>query len=121
MSDDRPHIVLERLKKRELRTYSAGGGGTYPRTDYKRHANKIFKQAGQFAQEISKRAENNPADRVYFRVALPKDISAWSTKGQTVIENLHSEIVASPSKNVTHVSTRSRSFDLALEELVLLC
>ncbi len=119
MSDSsRPHIVVRDLyNPPELRTYSGGGGGSYKRTQVARHAGKIFREAEVLKQAISNASENLGIKKVHYRIELPSEINAWTTQGTKVEENIHAQIVGSPSPNIAHVSTSPQSFDLLFEQL----
>lgn len=117
-ANNRPHIVVRELyTPPELRTYNAGGGGAYKRTQVTRHANKIFREAEILKQVITSASENLGVRKVHFRVELPDQINAWTTQGAKVEENIHAQIVGSPLPNVAHVSTSPQSFDLLFEQL----
>lgn len=115
----KPHLFIrEKLPEPAPRVYEvAGGGGTYPREDYKKHANKIFKEASQLRAVFAKLETEGLPEKVYFRAELPKDFSTWSGKGTDLEKNTHSKIVGSPEKNVGYLSTTKASFDLLYEQL----
>ncbi len=114
---NRPHLVIESPSSVQPRVYSGGGGGTYPRASYARHAAKVYAEAQKIEQFISSRADAARTDRRYFRMELPSDESTWTSTARKLAEALKGEIVGAPSKTVGHVSTTESGLKLALEEL----
>lgn len=115
----RPHLFIkEKLPDPTPRVYeTGGGGGTYPRTDYQKHAKKIYKEAAQLKAIFASLEDNTPSDKVYYRVELPPKESMWSGTGTEIEENIHAQIVGSPAKNVGHFSSTKKSFNILVEQL----
>jgi hypothetical protein len=109
----RPHLFIqEQLPPPEPRIYeSGGGGGVYPRTDYKVHANKIYREAAELGAMFAKLGDTTSSEKIYFRVEFPEKLNMWSGKGEELEEKIHAQIVGSPAKNVGHVSTNKQSFN----------
>ncbi len=117
-SGERPHILLREHPPPTDREYAGGGGGTYPRTSYERHARKIFKQAEQLRAMFAKL---HPAGleigKGYFRLELPSSQSITGSGGRRIEDDIHSSIVGSPNVNIGHFSASAESFSLLVEEL----
>lgn len=119
MSGKRPHLfITEQLPLQKDREFTnAGGGGTYLRTSYQQHANKIYEEAALLKQEFEQATELNKISKRYFRVELPEEQTAWSSAGKKLEKDILANIVGSPEKNIAHVSTNISSFDLLVEQL----
>lgn len=115
--ENRPHLVIENPSTSEERTYTAGGGGTYLRTSYARHAAKVYGEAQRLQTFISSRADASQTDQRYFRMELPSDQSTWTSSGRRLGAALKAEIVGAPSQTVAHLSTTQNGLALALDEL----
>lgn len=114
----RPHISLNgENHSPQVREYNGGGGGTYKRTSYSLHAKQIFTEAQQLQSVIQDISSKVDIKKVYYRVEVPSDISMWSGAGEKISDNLHAEIVASPSRHVGHLSSPINSFNLLVEQL----
>lgn len=118
-TDKRPHLqIRETLPEPRDRIYKGGGGGTYPRTSYQEHANKIFKEASELKNKIDAQVLTNSKDeKVYFRAELPIDFKAALSEGKTLEEKTFSKIVGSPTQNIAHLVTTKEQFTTLVEQL----
>lgn len=119
MSNDlRPHLKLKEIRSVENRTYDVGGGGgTYPRNDYRRHANNIFKQTQQLKRAIEQAKDGNLTTKRYFRVELPDDKSILRSEGGKLSQNILGNLVGAPQKTVGHFSTIKNSLNSLLDQI----
>jgi hypothetical protein len=115
-----PHIILEQERQRSIREYkTAGGGGTYPRKNYSRHAQKIFREAQELKNFIDESKALNPIEKVFFRIEVPKDFSVYGTSGEKLQENAMIDLIGSPQKNVGYARISKESFGLLLEQFTI--
>ncbi|MDX1901852.1 MAG: S8 family peptidase [Gammaproteobacteria bacterium] len=119
MSDEsRPHLKLKEHKPLEDRTFSGGGGGTYQRTEYKQHANKIFKEAQILSQFFEKSMDHETTKKRYFRIELPEETNILaSSEGKKISDAVLGNLVGAPAKNIGHFSTIETSFSALLEQI----
>ena len=116
---NRPHIIIvNEPPAPSVRTYDGGGGGgTYPRTDFQRHASKIFSEAQSLKAALDAIVPDQRS-KIYYRVEIPKDFgNIWTSKGQKLEDDLHGEIIGAPAPHVGHMSSRAESFSLLLDQL----
>ena len=114
----RPHLKLEEIRSITDRIYPAGGGGgTYPREDYRRHAGKIFRHTQKLKESFENTEDQNLTRKRYIRVELPKESNVHAGEGETLSKNILGELVGAPKKNVGHFSTNENSLDLLSEQL----
>lgn len=113
----RPHLKIPQYKSIEDRTYSGGGGGTYARTDYDRHSNKIFKEAQQLKEFFEKSVEAKTIQKRYFRLQIPDENNVLSSDGKKLAENVLGNLVGANEKNVGYFSTNKESFSSFIEQL----
>ncbi len=117
MTEERPHLLIEQPVATTTRVFAGGGGGTYPRSSYERHANKIYREAQHVLSFLREREDSARTKRRYFRLELPKGESIWSTTGVGLSDDVHAEIVGAPTRRVGHLSATEDSFQLLLEQL----
>src|SRR3990167_10026758 len=119
MSDkSRPHLKLSEHKPIEDRIFPGGGGGTYQRTEYKQHANKIFREAQILNQFFEKSVDIETTKKRYFRIELPKDSNILtSSEGKKISDTVSGNLVGAPAKNIGHFSTLETSFSALLEQI----
>jgi subtilisin family serine protease len=119
MSDDlRPHLKLTEHKPIEDRTFTGGGGGAYQRTEYKKHSNKIFREAQELSQFFESSTDHATMQRRYFRIELPEESNILSSsEGKKISEVVLGNLVGAPSKNIGHFSTLESSFATLLEQI----
>lgn len=128
----RPHIIITKEPaspiKREYK--NGGGGGTYPRTNYRDHAAKVYKEIDQL-KAIFAESKDIGTSKVYYRVEIPdgyefsnsegkileKKYNVSSSDGKSLEKNLRSTIVGAPSDKVAHMSASKDSFDDLMAEL----
>jgi hypothetical protein len=117
--DRRPHIFIkDEPPAHEVRTYSGGGGGgTYPRTNYKKHASKVSKEAHELKAIFSK-TNDSSIPNVYFKIELPEDHTVSTTSaGEKLEENFRGRIIGSPKENIAHLSATKEAFNDLSSEL----
>lgn len=119
MSDEsRPHLKISEHKPLEDRVFSGGGGGSYQRTEYKQHANKIFKEAQILNQFFEKSVDHETIKKRYFRIELPKETNILaSSEGKKISDTVLGSLVGAPAKNIGHFSTLETSFSALLEQI----
>jgi subtilisin family serine protease len=119
MSDEsRPHLKLSEHKPLEDRTFSGGGGGTYQRTGFKKHANKIFREAQILNQFFEKSIDHDTIKKRYFRIELPEETNILaSSEGKKISDTILGNLVGAPAKNIGHFSTLETSFSALLEQI----
>lgn len=119
MSDkQRPHLKLTEHKPIEDRVFSGGGGGAFKRSEYKQHANKIFREAQELKSLLDSSIDNAATQRRYFRIQLPEETNILSSsEGKKISTNILGNLVGAPSKNIGHFSTLASSFSTLLEQL----
>jgi len=119
MSDEsRPHLKLSEHKPLEDRIFSGGGGGSYQRTEYKQHANRIFKEAQILNQFFEKSVDHETIKKRYFRIELPEETNILaSSEGKKISDTVLGNLVGAPAKNIGHFSTLETSFSALLEQI----
>src|SRR5947209_6360223 len=100
--DLRPHLMISDKPRVKLREYD-GGGSTYPRPNYKDHANALKRKADELRAIFAKAGTPTTGSRLYYRLELGKDASVLSTTGTKIEDDLHVKLLASPEKNVAYV------------------
>ena len=114
----RPHLKIPKHKSIEDRVFSGGGGGgTYERTDYDRHSNKIFKEAQQLKEIFERSVESKEIQKRYFRVRIPEENNMLSSDGKKVSQDILGNLVGAFEKNVGYFSTNKDSFSSLIEQL----
>lgn len=116
--ESRPHLKLSEHKPLEDRTFSGGGGATYQRTEYKRHANKIFREAQILSRFFEQSVDHNTTNKRYFRIELPEEANILTaSEGRKISDAVLGNLVGAPTKNTGHFSTLESSFASLLEQI----
>ena len=113
----RPHIIITKEPASPIkREYNnGGGGGTYPRANYRDHAVKVYKEIDQL-KAIFSESKDIGTSKVYYRVELPEGYKISTSEGKQLEKNIRSNIVGASSEKVAHMSNTKDSFnDLLLE------
>lgn len=115
--NERPHLLIEAPSDKQVRTYEGGGGGTYPRESYDRHARRIFGEAQGLVRWMENEAVGGSIPKRYFRLEVPEDQSVLGAAGAKFEEITHATLVGAPDRHTAHLSTTGPHLALLVEEL----